>query len=258
MRVLVRLRARADAVYDNAYHHKLRGRVWRALDGTKFDESHDDGEPAGFVYSNPFPWGDLEQGNSRNLLVASPDEELLAHVAEDLKENPELNVGEMPFEVTDLSVLSPDVGEPGTSGTIETGTGVVVRIPPWRFEDYGIDDGHDEFEFWRPELTMRPFKEQVEANLDRKHGQFAPDYLPGPSDVDGDLFDGYELLKTYALPVTVTQGEEMTYVVSKWRFGYTVRDDHHRRHLNLALDCGIGGRNGLGFGFVNLEEEYGR
>jgi CRISPR-associated endoribonuclease Cas6 len=47
----------------------------------------------------------------------------------------------------------------------------------------------------------------------------------------------------------------MTYVVSKWRLGYRVRDDHHRRHLNLALDCGIGERNSLGFGFVNITEK---
>ena len=32
----------------------------------------------------------------------------------------------------------------GTSGTIETGTGVLVRIPPWRFEAYGLDIDHDE------------------------------------------------------------------------------------------------------------------
>jgi CRISPR-associated endoribonuclease Cas6 len=52
--------------------------------------------------------------------------------------------------------------------------------------------------------------------------------------------------------VTVTEGVEETWVLSKWRFEYTVRDDHHRQHLNLALDCGIGERNGLGFGFVNV------
>jgi CRISPR-associated endoribonuclease Cas6 len=44
-------------------------------------------------------------------------------------------------------------------------------------------------------------------------------------------------------------------VLSKWRFDYTVRDDHHRRHLNLALDTGIGERNSLGFGFVNITEK---
>jgi CRISPR-associated endoribonuclease Cas6 len=102
---------------------------------------------------------------------------------------------------------------------------------------------------------MEPLRNQLEANLDKKHRLFAPEYLPGPTEHDGDLFESYELIKTYALPVTVTEGEEMTYVVSKWRFGYRVQDGHHRRHLNLALDCGLGERNSLGFGFVNIAEK---
>ncbi len=101
---------------------------------------------------------------------------------------------------------------------------------------------------------MEPLRNQIESNLDKKHGLFLPDYLPGPSDVDGDLFSGYELIKTFAIPVTVTQGERRTFVLSKWRFDYTVRDDDHRRHLNLALDTGLGERNSLGFGFVNLTD----
>jgi CRISPR-associated endoribonuclease Cas6 len=254
MRVLARLSARADAAYDNAYHHKLRGRLWHALEGTKYDESHDEEEPKGFCYSNPFPYGDMREGDSKTLLVSSHDEELLATVAEDFKDDPELNVGEMPFRVEDMSALNPDVGEPGSSGVIESGTGVVVRIPPWRFDDYGIEDDSDQAAFWRPEHTIRPFREQIVANLDRKHGLFCPDHLPGPSDCDGELFDSYELIKMFAIPVTVTTGQEMTYVLSKWKLGYTVRDDHHRRHLNLALDVGIGERNSLGFGFVNLQE----
>jgi CRISPR-associated endoribonuclease Cas6 len=255
VRVLVRLRARADAVYDNAYHHKLRGRLWGALEGTGFDALHDENRPKPFTYSNPFPPGEMQEGDERTLLVASPEEELLAHVAADLEADPELNVGEMPFRVEAVTPLAPDVGEPGTSGTIETGTGVLVRIPPWRFEEYGIEGDHDEAEFWRPEHSMEPFRTQVEANLDRKHEQFCPDYLPGPSAVDGELFDGYELIKTFAIPVTPTQGVEETWVLSKWRFDYTVRSDDHRRHLNLALDVGIGERNSLGFGFVNITDK---
>ena len=253
MRLIIRLRARADAAYDNAYHHKLRGRIWGALEGTDYDEVHDENRPKPFTYSNPFPPGDMAEGDERTLLVASPEEELLAHVVRDLQDDPELNIGEMPFRVEDVSALSPDVGEPGTSGTIDTGTGVLVRIPPWRFEDYGLDIDHEEAEFWRPEHTMEPFVNQVEANLDRKHGLYAPEYLAGPSDVDGDIFDGYELIKTFALPVTPTEGRKETWILSKWRFDYTVRDDDHRRHLNLALDVGIGERNSLGFGFVNIQ-----
>jgi len=255
VRVLTRLSARADAAYDNAYHNKLRGRIWEALDGSPYDEIHDENRPKGFTYSNPFPPGDMREGDERTLLVASHDEELLAHVAADLQEERELNVGEMPFCVEDVSALAPDVGEPGTSGTIETGTGVLVRIPPWRFDEYDIDTDHDEAEFWRPEHTMEPFRNQIVANLDKKHGLFCPEYLPGPSEVEGELFDGYELIKTFAIPVTPTTGTEETWVLSKWRFEYTVRDDHHRRHLNLALDVGIGERNSLGFGFVNITED---
>jgi len=255
VRILIRLRARADTAYDNSYHHKLRGRIWRALEGTRYDEIHDENRPKPVAYSNPFPPGDMQEGDERTLLVASPDEELLAHVAADLQDDRELNIGEMPFTVEDLSSLSPDVGEPGTSGTLESGTGVLVRIPPWRFDEYGIDSGHDQAEFWRPEHTMEPFVNQVEANLDRKHDLYCPEYLPGPSDVGGDLFDGYELIKTFALPVTPTQGERETWVLSKWRLDYTVRDDNHRRHLNLALDVGLGERNSLGFGFMNITEK---
>ena len=253
--MLVRLSARANAAYDNAYHHKLRGRIWQALEETKFDEAHDSGDPPGFAYSNPFPPGDMREGDERTLLVSSPHEELLAHVAEDLQEDRELNVGEMPFRVDHLNGIAPDVGEPGTSGVIESGTGLLVRIPPWRCEEYGIDHpGGDTAVYWRPEHTTEPLMNQLEANLDKKHGLFAPEYLPGPSEVDGDLFDGYELLKTFAVPLEVTQGEELTYVLSKWRFDYTVRDDDHRRHLNLALDCGLGERNSLGLGFVNITD----
>ncbi len=253
---MAHLSARADTIYQNDYHDKLRGRLWGALNNTKYDQRHDSGEPPGFSFSNPFPPHDMQAGDDRKLLVASPDEELLANVAADLLEEPELNIGEMPFTVDDVTALEPDVGEPGTRGTIETGTGLLVRIPPWRCEEYGIDyPGGDTAVFWRPEHTTKPLRAQLEANLDQKHELYAHDHLPGPSDVDGELFDGYELIKTFAVPVTVTEGQEMTYVLSKWKFSYTVRDDNHRRHLNLALDCGLGERNSLGLGFINITDK---
>jgi len=255
MRLVARLRARIDAVYDEQYHHKLRGRMWRALDGTDFESLHNENRPVGLSFSNPFPPGDLREGDTRTLLVAAPQRSLLGAIAEDFTSNPELNIGEMPFEIEEVSLLAPEVGEPGTRGVLETGTGVLVRIPPWRAEDYpNVETDGEHGTFWRPEHTVEPLKEQLEANLDQKHDLFCPEDLPGPSDVEGDLFDSYELIKTFALPTTVTQGVEQTLILSKWRFGYDIRDDHHRRHLNLALDTGAGERNALGFGFLNVDQ----
>jgi len=253
---MVDLRARADATYQTSYHHKLRGRLWRALEGTRFDEEHGSGEPLGLAFSNVFPWGEIEAGDDRTLLLASPREGLLATIARHLQDDPEFNVGDMPFEVSDLTPVEVDVGEPGTRGVIETATGVVVRLYDHHRQEYGIeDDGHGESPtYWQPEHTVAPFRDAITENLQRKHERFAPEYLPGPEAVDGELFEGYDLVKTYALPVTVTEGVELELVLSKWRLDYRVRDDAHRKQLNLALDTGIGGRNGLGFGFVNVVE----
>jgi CRISPR-associated endoribonuclease Cas6 len=252
---MVDLRARADAAYRTSYHNKLRGRLWRALQDTRFDEEHGDDEPTGLSFSNIFPWDELSAGDERTLLVASPREELLAAIAENLQENREFNVGSMPFTVEGLTPLDVDVGEPGTRGVVETATGVVVRLYEHHREEYGIDGDHgDTPTYWRPEHTIEPFRDAIRENLQQKHERFAPEYVPGPEEVDGSLFEGYDFLKTYALPTTVTEGVELDLVVSKWRLDYRVRDDTHRKHLNLALDTGIGGRNGLGFGFVNVVE----
>jgi len=256
VRLLIELNATADSAYRNDYHHKLRGRLWRALEDTRFEGEHSDGEPMGLAFSNVFPWGDIEEGDTRSLLVASPREELLAEIARDFQRNPECNVGDMAFEVEDVSSLEVDVGEPGTRGVLETATGVFVRLTDEHRDRYGIDAGeHDAPTYWRPEHAIEPFREAVTGNLQHKHDRFAHDYQPGPEEVDEPLFDGYDLVKTYALPVTVTTGTRLEVVVSKWRFDYRVRDDDHRRHLNLALSTGIGGRNGLGFGFLNVVEK---
>lgn len=263
MRIMITIRARADAAYDDAYHHKLRGRLWAALRGTPYDERHDAPVLPGFCYSNPFPPRDMREGDERTVLVASPDEQLLAHIAADLLDDRELNIGDMPFHVADVTPIEPDVGPPGTSGVLETGTGILVELPPWRREEYGIDaidreqvaDGGTETAvYWRPHHTTAAFFDAIESNLDRKHTAFGPDDRPGPAAVEGDLFDEFELVKKYSIPLQVTTAQTLTVVLSKWRFGYTVRDQDHRRHLNLALDTGLGERNALGLGFVNDRE----
>lgn len=253
MRILADLTARRDAAYNPAYHPKLRGRIWGALDGTEYDE-HGHAIP-GFSFSNPFPWGKIVEGDDYHVLIASAREEQLAHITADLLNDKELNIGEMPFRVTNTSPLDPDVGSPGTTGVLETATGVYAVTPERYLEE---DDSADEYDtYWRPEHGMTAFFNYIETQLQAKHDRFMPDSVPGPAAVDTPLFEEYELLKTFALDVEVTQGVEQTLILSKWEFPYRVRDDVHREHLNLALDVGLGGRTPLGFGFINKQQEDG-
>jgi CRISPR-associated endoribonuclease Cas6 len=249
MRVLARLSARADGVYDNAYHHKLRGRIWKALRGTPYEAEHGTSTPVGFCFSNPFPWGDFEEGDQRHLLFAATRNELLAEIAADLCEEPELNVGEMPFRVTDIKSVYPDVGPPGTCGTLRSDTGIFAKVPP----QYKTDEDPDDTDtFWRPEHGLGTFKNYIRTQLQRRHDRFAPEGVLGPKEVGEPLFTAYDHQKQYALPVNVATEQERSVVVNKWEFDYEVRDATHRYHLNLALDAGLGGRTTLGFGFLNI------
>lgn len=78
MRLMVDLHAQADAAYQTSYHHKLRGRLWRALRRTRFDEEHGGENPVGLSFSNIFPWGEIAEDDKRTLLIASPREGLVS------------------------------------------------------------------------------------------------------------------------------------------------------------------------------------
>ena len=256
--------ANADAVYDTDYHHELRGRFGNALAGTKFTEGHGEKPrtPSEYSFSNIFPWGDIQEGEEYKVIVASEHEELLTVIAEDVQATPEFHIGEMSFTVTDVAPAEADVGEPGTQGVLTTASGVLVRIYDDEYDTYGINpDGDPPYRCWEESYPLEPFIDKIEKNLAWKHEYFAPDYLPSPVETGYPLFDEYDLIKTYGLDMEVTSGTVVTYIVSKWHLGYEVRDDNHRRHLNLALNTGIGQRNGMGLGFVNEqapEEVYGQ
>lgn len=254
MRLMATLEARRDAAYQNDYHYKLAGRIWQSLEDTKYDEEHNTGNPNRFSYSNPFPPRNMEEGDERRIIFASVDEELLSHIAQNLLDNPTFNIGEMPFTVTDLKQFELDVGEPGTKGVLESGTGLHVTIKEEMLDRYNIESEGNGKTYWRPKHTIHPFKELIEHNLQMKHELYGPEYLDGPAEVDWDLFNEYDMFKQFAVPLQVSHNRERQFVLQKWKLGYQVKNDTHRKHLNLALNVGLGALNGLGLGFMNIKE----
>lgn len=164
MRIELALDAIADAVYDNAAHHKIRGRIWRAFeDAGGYDEAHDTDYGIGFAFSNVFPWGDIEEGDRRYLRIASPRRDVLDDLISHFGRNRQFEVGQMRFEVADISAHAPQVGEAGSTGRIDTGTGVFCALTRQLAEEHGLDTseiatgGSETKMFWRPSLlTLSP------------------------------------------------------------------------------------------------------
>lgn len=251
--MLARLDATRDAAYDPEYHHKLRGVIWGYLEGTPFGDLHGDSDAIPFSFSNPFPVGSIDEGDRRYVLIASPHDSLIEYLASAIESGDEFNIGELPFTVDSVSSITTDVGEPGTTGTLRTSTGVCTRLKRDRWDEFGIEPDRDANEIgWVPEHSLGVFRQRLVENLSWKHRQIFRDYLTTPEE-GGTLFEDWNLEKVYSVDIPVTEDYEQTFVVSKWTFGYTVRNNDHRRWLNLGLDAGLGARNPLGFGFINDE-----
>jgi len=264
MRLVIEMQTKAEFAYDSSYHTKLRGRLWRALKGTDYEDKHDDAQPLGWSFSNPFPpRHTIPEGETMWLVVSARERDLIGHVAENLTQYPDIDIGQMQFSVEDMSLENPNVGKPGTGGTIKTETGVLVRLDEDECEEYGIEYGGEQgsgnYTYWNSEHPLDAFVDHIESNLSYKHRLFDGKQLNAPDDVEYPLFNGVNLVDTHAVPVKLGNGHghTQTFRVSSWEFDYNVVDADHRRHLNLLLDTGVGEGNGLGFGFCNVQKTGG-
>lgn len=265
MQIELALDAIADAAYDTSYHHKLRGRLWRAFaNEDTYSDVHDTDHGIGFSFSNVYPWGNVSTGDRRYLRVSSPRQNVLDDLVTHFGHDKSFDIGQMRFRVEEISGHALDVGEPGSTGLIDTATGVFCALNKERAEDYDVDTtemtaGDSETRtFWLPKHGMGPLRETIKRSLQQIHELFGDSYYDGPMEVDEPLFEEVEPIKdevTYSISFQPTTAVDRTVILSKWRFGYRVRDETHRYHLNLALDSGIGQRREHGFGFLNLLEQ---
>lgn len=264
MRLELKLDAIADAAYDTSYHHKLRGRIWRGLENEEiYAAVHDSNHGVGLSFSNVFPWGNIGEGDRRYLRIGSPRKQVLDDLIGHFSRNRAFDIGQMRFEVADITGHAPDVGEGGATGTLETATGVYCGLGRRLAEEHGLDTteierGESETKmFWQPEHGMEPLQATIRRSLQQTHELYGDEHYPGPMEVDAPLFESVEPIKddiTYAIKFQPATAVDQTVVLSKWRFGFRVRDETHRYHLNLALDSGVGQRREHGFGFINLTD----
>lgn len=255
MRLLLDLRARGDFAYDSRYHSKLQGLIYRFLLGSGYGELHDLRGYKFFTFSNPFPIprdSRVPDGYPMHLILASPSEDLIRRIYGLLLARyvgREIHVGDMSFELTGMRLVRPRVD---WGAIIATSTPVVVRIPEQAYERFGVppEERRPGFIYWRPRVGVRAFIGAVELNLLRKFQEFHG-WTPRLDPALGI----FEIAKPVRAPIPVRvpmEGRDVVVVGSTWRFYFTSMDPARRRLLEFALDAGIGERNSMGFGFLNV------
>lgn len=253
-----------DSQYEMQYHYHLQGFIYRMLEGSKYHYVHDKEGYKFFCFSNVFPAGALRTGDYRTLIVSSPDDEFISYLRGVLNKpwNVDVKIGSMKFKIDNVDKL--DVKIPTNSPfTLITGTPITIRIPREKYKTYGVEPkGSYEYVYWRSDHPIDLFVSQIENNLTKKYteyfglgnGNIVRDHKEGSTAKTPRLFlfQNFKFKKQISTRVLM-KGFDQVVIGTVWEFGFNA--DTKRDMIQFALDAGLGERNSLGFGFLNLHNK---
>lgn len=255
-RVKLELESLSDCAYDLRYYVKLQGFVYSLLKGTTYDGVHEKPGYKNFCFSNIYPVNakngsppSIKKGETKNLLISSPDAGMVSAFASSLAEVECFNVGDMRFALRRVEIMEPRIGK---KAALVARTPVIIRIPKWNYGRYGIASEHP-YVYWRPRIDFSAFLRQLEENLLKKYQDYLgvklneSAYLP--------LFQQF-LFRKPVCNHLILNGREFRVFGSIWEFYFDYLTREQRRLLQFGLDAGFGERNSLGFGFVDVRKHF--
>lgn len=236
------------------YHYHLQGFIYRLLEGSKYHYIHDKEGYKFFCFSNVFPAKDLVKGDLRTLIISSPSGEFISYVHDALRKcNAEVAIGSMKFAIEYVEKL--DAKLPRGRFTIITGTPIIIRIPREKYRAYGVEPkGQYDYVYWRSDHPLDLFVFQVESNLAKKYAEYFG--LDGAAGHKGhtemphlSLLQKFKFKKQVSTRVSM-KGFDHVVIGTVWEFEFDVGANIDM--IRFALDSGLGERNSLGFGFMNV------
>ncbi len=226
MRLLLHLRAAGPAEDGPGaglarYVEHLIARGWRSdLPG---------GADTAYSFSNLFPPGEVLPGETRRLLVASPNPELVRALARQLRhERNPLRVHGMAFRVERHETFAVRIDRAGLR--MVTATPILLRVS----SSAGRGLVH-----WEPSLGEEAFVAALNRDLVRRFNRY----------YGSRLDEGLRVIESGTLLRATRSGRAPS---GYWEFGIGRLAVPARRVLAFGVDAGFGERVRQGFGFVNL------
>lgn len=242
-RLLLKLVATENSSYEMDYYRDIQGLIYNLLRGSDYN-LHDKKGFKFFSFSQIFPFHNLHKGDRRNLIIASPSRSFIYYLKEQLSYLQDIRIGAMQFKLDYANVLNLQVPE---NSSLITGTPIVMRLQQPRYQTAGGQQSQLQFVtgYWRKNYPISIFAKQLGDNLVKKYNEFYG-YLDNKTLDNEDIFYRFRFMREMTLKVTVSSDYKSSIVASKWIVG--IADS---RLAKFALDCGLGERNSLGFGFMN-------
>ena len=254
MRLIIKFRSMKNCKYDTRYYYYLQSFIYNILKGSKYDYIHDKKNYKFFCFSNIFPVCDYKVNDECTLIIASPNNDFINYLYENLKNkiinNDDIQINFMKFKIKNLKKLEVNVN----TSLLITNTPVIVRIPKEKYLKYNIKPSVDyDYIYWKNEYPIDLFISQVEKNILKKYTQYSRlnlDYVDDSS-LQSNFFHQFRFKKQVSTRIKI-KGSEQIIIGTLWEFVFN--PDLNKKLMSFILDVGLGERNSLGFGFVNLKK----
>lgn len=259
MRLLIELKSSEDNRFQKQYNAHLQGLIYNELINSPFESLHDQQGAKPFTFSNLFPFQDLKKGDIRTFIISSPSQKFIGYLFDIFKIKMErqtiINIGYMTFKINYLKEI--DSRLPEHKVNLITGTPITIRIPSKLYRKYGYESVYDNFTYWKNEQPINIFVDQVKMKLVCKYSKYNTQTLAEYHECvskyrNTKLFDTMKFRKQVCNPVIIN-GYESPVIGTCWEFGIENLNGN-RQILQFAYDSGLGERNSLGFGFMNLQQ----
>lgn len=262
MRLLLKLRCTETGKYEMQYHYHLQGFIYNLLRDSKYHYIHNKEGYRFFCFSNIFPAKNLEKNDLRTLMITSPDNEFIDYLFNALLQPNVLKVkiGSMKFRIdyVDKLIVRIPISSPFT---LVTGTPIIVRIPKDKYELYVSEPNKIyDYIYWRSNHPIELFISQIENNLFKKYIEYyglntSKDTVHYENISTELRTQSVSFLQKIKFKKQIStrvfmKGFDEVIIGTIWEFGFNI--DANKDIIQFALDSGLGERNSLGFGFMNL------
>jgi CRISPR-associated endoribonuclease Cas6 len=287
VRLLLQLKAARDQIYESSYNRNIQAFVYDLVKDTQYDYLHDsnklinthstDNEDGRrmipFCFSNVFPYGYMKYGRTKSLIISSPDEDFISVLRQKIMNlKSPIRLGSSVFDILDYKTI--DLNILASQMVFTTATPIIIRIPQHVYQTYDLQLKYPyRYIYWRYNYPLELFLQQIWMNLEKKYKRFY-----GTRPITNALGFSKFVFRKQVSQKIVIHGKVQTVIGTLWDFWFTddqendnyYNDDSSKRDydskrtytasgsselqrlVHFALEAGLGERNTLGFGFVNL------
>ena len=234
MRILLELKPTFNAGYKAIDKMRQQDMITELLQGTVYDYGHDELAYPYFCYSNMFKINPFKQGESKHMLISSPDYHFIQTIYHELQHEDSFNFGEYEFIKGQIKKIN----DPKYLDKIKTTSPVafaVNKTHPKYF--YSFKKWGENYNEWMEKLKQDCLK---------KYNEFYNDEFT----FTGSLFNTYEFIKEVPLLYNNTDRRSLI-IGTQWNNLKLNINNENLKFFKFLYDVGLGELNNQGMGMVN-------